>query len=984
MTRRRRTLLGLAGFACVACESSRPAPETPSDGGAEVRALSESLPLQPADLDSLIHGGDSAYADAEYTTAQALWRTAIVQARSERDTVREARLLTSLGLAAWHLGEYDEARASGERALELKLRAGLHADLFRSYNALGLLANDESRLSDAIESYRSASEAARAQGDEASLGKVANNLGLVQFALGQFSEARAGFREARDIGRKLGDPLIEGRALSNLGMVGAQLGDPRAALLALAEARELMVSVGDRAGEQHLLGQMGSAYDALGEPRLALAAMDSALDLSRKYGLRQEEASNLELIAGLHRQAGDLQRALDLYVQANRINRELGLTIEEGTNLQSVAEIHVALGRSDLARENANAALRLHRATDARLAELRDLVLLAEIASTDRGADSVADGHLRAADRLTAVLRTRVARVDVALTRAAIADRRKDSREVFRVLRGARNDLALGGFDGAWRSAALRARAYARIGMFDSAALAGREAVTALERVRAELGSSFFRTAFAADKAAPYADLVDILLRLDRTAEAFEVADGARSRALVEHLATASEEATPRATVRSLTEGEALLRRIGKLVSLRDSLEETSIADRDRSAQVQSATLAADLAEARGAYEALLAQVTHRDTTGTALLGGRQAKVAEVQGALRPNEALLEYFVTSTRLITFVLTARAVRAVTTDVPIDDLANRVRLARDLIGQSSSNADIEVLGALHGLLIAPAERAGLLEGVKRLVIVPHSVLSYLPFAALRREGAPRFLIEDYSLLHLPSAAALAVVRSSAMAAPMPSRAGAFAPFSRTLPGSVREVRAFQRAVTEADRITGKRATEWALRKALSGGGIVHLATHGVMNPRNPMFSRLELSGGTGRPEDDGRLEVHELLALRIASPLVFLSGCETGVGAAWSTQFARGEDYATLAQAFLYAGARTVAATLWQIGDEGAAAFAERFYIHLRTVPPDEALARAQRELLRGARYSSPFYWAGYQVIGESALLPETQLCARPRT
>jgi CHAT domain-containing protein len=109
---------------------------------------------------------------------------------------------------------------------------------------------------------------------------------------------------------------------------------------------------------------------------------------------------------------------------------------------------------------------------------------------------------------------------------------------------------------------------------------------------------------------------------------------------------------------------------------------------------------------------------------------------------------------------------------------------------------------------------------------------------------------------------------------------------------------------------------------------------------------------------------------VLTLRIKAPLVFLSGCETGVGAAWSTQFARGEDYATLAQAFLYAGARTVAATLWRIGDEGAAVFAGRFYEQLGALAPAEALAAAQREMMKDLAYGSPYYWAGYQLIGES--------------
>ena len=88
----------------------------------------------------------------------------------------------------------------------------------------------------------------------------------------------------------------------------------------------------------------------------------------------------------------------------------------------------------------------------------------------------------------------------------------------------------------------------------------------------------------------------------------------------------------------------------------------------------------------------------------------------------------------------------------------------------------------------------------------------------------------------------------------------------------------------------------------------------------------------------------------------------------MGSAWSTQFARGEDYTTLAQAFLYAGAGSVIATLWRIGDDGAAAFSERFYAHAATMPPAQALALAQRAIMKDPRFGSPYYWAPYQVFG----------------
>ena len=135
---------------------------------------------------------------------------------------------------------------------------------------------------------------------------------------------------------------------------------------------------------------------------------------------------------------------------------------------------------------------------------------------------------------------------------------------------------------------------------------------------------------------------------------------------------------------------------------------------------------------------------------------------------------------------------------------------------------------------------------------------------------------------------------------------------------------------------------------------------------------MFSRIELARSTQRgAEDDGRLELHEVLGLSIESSLVFLSGCETALGAAWSTDFARGEDYATLAQAFLQGGTRNVVATLWRIEDRGAAVMAERFYRALNRRSAVEALAHAQREMLRDRdrSYSSPYYWAAYQVSGD---------------
>ena len=236
-------------------------------------------------------------------------------------------------------------------------------------------------------------------------------------------------------------------------------------------------------------------------------------------------------IAALLRDGGNLQRALELYAQAAVINAELGLTMDQGSNLRRAAEIHAVIGRPDLARENSLAVLDIHRSTGARPQELRDLLFLADLASTTNEPAAIVEGHLRDADHLAEALDARGARMELALARAAIADRAGDSRRVLQSLGVAREDLARGGFGGEWQASMLRARAYARLGRLDSAAGEGRAAVAAVERVRGGFGSPMLRSSFAAEKGVAYSDLVDILLRLDRTSEAFEVADGARSHA---------------------------------------------------------------------------------------------------------------------------------------------------------------------------------------------------------------------------------------------------------------------------------------------------------------------------------------------------------------------------------------------------------------------------------------------------------------------
>ncbi|MEA2765061.1 MAG: hypothetical protein QOK07_1465 [Gemmatimonadaceae bacterium] len=961
----------------LVCFSNCSNPRETSVALAQGPAVADSTLSKPASGVDLVSAGEATYWASNYDSARTLWRAALRGARAAGDDTSEARILTWLGLTSWRKGDYRDARQLGEAALSLKLRLHLDADLFKSYNALGLLAWNEGRLPDAVKLFDQAMITARTRNDREGMGKASGNLALVQGEMGEFAKARQGFAVMREVGNSLKDARIEGNALDNLGMLQIKLGEPASAIPTLLEARHLYHSIEYGNGEQNALGQLGTAYAALGDNRAAFAALDSALTLSRTQGLRQEQASNLELLAESYRDAGDIPRALRFYGDAQAIEKELGLSIQGAANLRSTAEIRASLGQLDNANVLAIEALRMHRSAKARTEEVRDLLFLAELSEAAKHPQSAVD-YLGGANALIEQLGWKRARVELALTRARIADQAHEPRATLRALRSTDRDLLRAGHGLEWEAYALRARAHARLGALDSAIITGRQAVAAVERIRSSIGSGMLRSSYLADRESVYLDLVEALLRSGRIEEALEVSDKVRGRALREHLVALDSDTLDRAPspVRTLTERETILRRIDALVRRFDELEVASAEDHDSKAGITAKGVSEKLIEAREQYETLDIRAEQLGSGSLSLLGGTRVVAAEVRGALRPGEALLEYLVTTTRLIVFVVTPSGIRVVDTPTRAEDLLTRVRVAVGLLATPAlpASATRGVTQDLYDALFSRELRSALPEGTRRLIVVPHSTLSYLPFAALRDSATGHYLVEDFDVVSLPSASALPTLRkrrrdTDAIGVGYRS-ADLLVPFPTQLPGTLREAQTAARSIRGSQVYAGERADEPRLRNALGRDGLVHVATHGVMNARNPMFSRIELwRGAASGSANDGRLEVHEVLGLRVRSPLVFLSGCETGIGMARSSYWARGEDYATLAQAFLYAGTRDVIATLWQIEDNSAATFAGRFYADLRSSSPADALARAQREMIRDPRFNAPYYWASYVISGE---------------
>ncbi len=124
-------------------------------------------------------------------------------------------------------------------------------------------------------------------------------------------------------------------------------------------------------------------------------------------------------------------------------------------------------------------------------------------------------------------------------------------------------------------------------------------------------------------------------------------------------------------------------------------------------------------------------------------------------------------------------------------------------------------------------------------------------------------------------------------------------------------------------------------------------------------------LSLFDAQGRTVD-GFLRAHEVFNLNLPAELVALSACETGLG-----KQVKGEGLVSLTRGFMYAGASSVAASLWKVNDEATAELMKVFYANMlqKGMPPAEALRAAQNEIRQQPEWSAPHYWAAFTLQGE---------------
>jgi CHAT domain-containing protein len=547
-------------------------------------------------------------------------------------------------------------------------------------------------------------------------------------------------------------------------------------------------------------------------------------------------------------------------------------------------------------------------------------------------------------------------------------------------------------------------------GDLQSAVAYGERALSHIDSVRGDIADPRRRAFYLAARRDYYDLQVDLMMqsqaRSDASADnadaAFALSERSRARSLVDLLREAHvnlDEPNPELAARR----QQLYASLGDLRRQRD---QRRLYGTSGAATGPLETIVDELAQTENELNLLETEARTANPKRGSLTAPQALSATELRAVLDDDSVLLEYALGKERSYAWVVTRQAVHAVTLADrnTIEEAATRVYAG--LRTPNGGPAYTQDLLRLADLVLTPLMP---LLTKSRVLIAADGALQYVPFAALpvvAADSAPQPLLRTREVVGLPSLSVLVSQRAGASWA-TPSKAVAVfadpvfdradprvtlaeaAPTVRPLalelatrssalssstlarlPFSAQEAEAIAGLVPESQRFvaTGFQASrETLLGLPLDKYRLLHFATHGVIDTRYPDLSALALSGvDAAGALTNGLLGLPDIYKLNLNADLVVLSACETALG-----RDIRGEGLLGLTQGFLYAGAKGVVASLWPVADRATAELMRQFYDHMLRdgLRPAEALRRAQLSIAADRRWTHPYYWSAFVLLGD---------------
>ena len=790
------------------------------------------------------------------------------------------------------------------------------------------------------------------------------------------TSAAENFVKALELWRSLHNSAEEAEALIMLGFIEFRKAEWQASIDYYSQAYALL----DEEAEPLKMGQiasgMGAAFLENGLPEWGLAQYQRALD----YYQRAKDPTAVSYATwGLARSyylQGDLTQAL---VHINKslepVDRN---TLEAALPLEYLGRVQIDRGEYKAGLQHLEAALKIYTRAENPQETYRVRGLLGK-AYDRQGLIGVAKSHyLEALDGFT--------RLEDRVNQAALY-------------------YALGQLE-------LKQKNY------DQASDYLKRSIDVTENVRRVSTSKDLTTAFSATVQERYEAYIECLMKQHEkqpargfAVRAFETSELARARTLSELLLTVQAPGVdPQLAARQ--------RSLRQRLRIKENDKINLLAKKDSQEEVK--VLEAETAQLEAEYNEVNDAIRSRYPSYDELSKPTAWDLRQIQQSiLRDDDAvLLEYSAGAENSYAWVISHDAFKsyALPPQKVINEAVQRVySLSSTSPGASVDTELAQATARLSKLVLEPVVSS---LNKPRIIVVADGSLNYIPFQLLSASTpANEPLISKYEVINVPSASILGQLRhekqqrrprSKILAAfgdpVFPSNYAQYKDSTSgellaaaktegsepwrtawrsvevnadTFDPSVIQPLAYSKlelknlsdiAGPESFVARGFDASRQILEKTdLSNYAILHFATHGLLDPKNPEFSGFFLSmvDSTGRPQN-GFITMQDVYRLQAPVDLVVLSACRTGLG-----KDVRGEGLIGLTRGFMYAGASSVVSRLWKVDDEATAELMKHFYANMlqKGMRPAEALRAAQNTLRQDPHWQSPHFWAGFTLQGE---------------
>lgn len=820
------------------------------------------------------------------------------------------------------LGEYEAAFRVANRAREIFTSLGEGWRVARVAINVANIYHRQNRYSEALSAYEGAYRELLPHKDMEGVGVALHNMAVCLIALDDFRSAMEVYQRVRDVCEQQQMPLLVAQADYNIAYLHYLRGEYTKALELLRVTRETCRKNGDN----YHLGlcdlDQSEIYLELNLIEEAAEMAQTSLDRFQSLGMNYEACRsqvNLGIAISLE---GNAKRALELFSGAKEMAQR-----EDNQVLPALIDLYRAFvvfdqGEFTLAEKVCRDALKFFQSAPLPSKHVLCRLLLARILL--RAGDS--EASTRECECALSILATLDA--PILLYQAHF-------------LRGQILELA-----------GKTEEAYARY----------QEARSELETLRSSLQRDELKIGFMRHRLEVYGRLVQLCLpgdgRETSAEEALRYVEAAKSRTLQDLILAGAQQSHVDTQEHEADQHVRFLRKELNWYYHRMEREQCS-AEGISESRLEALKLQAK--EREHQLLRLLREAPVTATVGAALLSSRTATLEEVRNVLPRDAVLVEYFAIDGQIYAAVLSAKSLE-IRPVVRASQVTQRLRMLHFQLSKfhldrayvlrfeaSLLRATQGHLQALYQDLIAPVED---LLVARDLIIVPYGPLHSLPFHALF--DGQRHLVDKFTICYEPSASIFAHCHREQSRRKGPSLILGIEdpgmPFVRE------EIEAVAKMVPEPIVLWGAEATEHALREYGAKSQLIHIATHGYFRQDSPMFSSIRLA--------DSYLSLYDLYRTNLPAELLTLSGCVTGL------DFVdEGDELIGLTRGLLYAGARSLLLSLWDVDDRSTSYFMRQFYGELANESRKTDAMRTAMLRLR-ERWIHPFYWAPFKLIGRA--------------